>query len=168
MNLATVKTLGTKRDRPKRLGRGPGTGRGKTSGKGHKGQKCRSGYKMRLWFEGGQMPLYRRIPRRGFNNKSFTTRYTIINVQDLEAFEPGTEVDLEKIISVGLTSLATPVLKVLGKGSLEKPLTVAAHRFSSSAKQKIEAAGGKAVVISAPPGQRRRGGKPTGLEEKPT
>lgn len=168
MNVATAKALGNRRDRAKRLGRGPGSGKGKTSGKGHKGQKCRSGYKMRLWFEGGQMPLYRRIPRRGFNNKNFTTRYTIINVQDLDAFEAGTEVDLEKIIDVGLTSLETPVLKVLGKGSIEKPLTVSAHRFSSSAKQKIEAAGGKAVVVSAPLQTRRRGRMVAEPEEKPT
>jgi len=151
MNLTTAKAMGARRDRPKRVGRGPGTGNGKTSGKGHKGQKSRSGYKRRLWFEGGQMPLYRRMPRRGFNNKNFTTRYTIINVQDLECFESGADVDLEKIIEVGLTSLQTPRLKVLGKGNLTKALTVMAHKCSGSAKEKIEAAGGKVVIVAEEP-----------------
>jgi large subunit ribosomal protein L15 len=151
MNLTTAKAMGAKRDRPKRVGRGPGTGNGKTSGKGHKGQKSRSGYKQRLWFEGGQMPLYRRLPRRGFNNKNFTTRYTIINVQDLECFEAGEEIDLERILAVGLTSIETPRLKVLGKGSLGKALTVKAHKFSGSAKEKIEAAGGTIVILEEKP-----------------
>ena len=151
MNLTTAKAMGDKRDRPKRIGRGPGTGNGKTSGKGHKGQKSRSGYKQRLWFEGGQMPLYRRMPRRGFNNKNFTTRYTIINVQDLEVFEAGSSVDLDKIISVGLTSLETPRLKVLGKGNLTKALTISAHKCSASAKEKIEAAGGTVVIVEDKP-----------------
>ena len=89
MDLSSAKALGVRRDRPKRVGRGPGSGNGKTCGRGHKGQGSRSGYSRRLWFEGGQMPLYRRVPRRGFNNKNFTTRYTIINVQDLEGFQKG-------------------------------------------------------------------------------
>ncbi len=147
MDLAKAKSLGIKRKRPKRVGRGVGSGHGKTSGRGHNGQKSRSGYSRKESFEGGQMPLYRRIPRRGFNNKNFTTRYTIINVQDLEVFEAGSEVDLSKILEVGLTSLETPLLKVLGNGEIGKSLTVRAHKFSASAKQKIEAAGGSAVIL---------------------
>lgn len=156
MDLASAKSLGTKHDRPKRVGRGPGSGHGKTAGRGHKGQKSRSGYSRSLWFEGGQMPLYRRLPRRGFNNKSFSTRYTIVNVQDLDGFEPGSEIDLDKILEVGLTSPETKLLKVLGKGELSKALTVSAHKFSATARQKIEAAGGKALVIETPPQSRRR------------
>ncbi len=147
MDLAQAKSLGIKRDRPKRVGRGPGSGHGKTCGKGHNGQKSRSGYSRKESFEGGQMPLYRRIPRRGFNNKNFTTRYTIINVQDLEVFDAGAEVCLDRIIEIGLTSPETPLLKVLGNGEISKGLTVRAHKFSATAKAKIEAAGGTAVVI---------------------
>ncbi len=150
MDIATAKSLGLKRQRPKRVGRGPGSGSGKTSGRGHRGQQSRSGYSRRLWFEGGQMPLYRRLPRRGFNNKNFATRYTIVNVQDLEVFDASAEVDLDKILEIGVTSLETKLLKVLGKGEITKPLTVMAHKFSESAKQKIEAAGGKAIVIEGP------------------
>ena len=147
MDLATAKSLGLKRDKRKRICRGPGSGNGKTGGRGHKGQKSRSGYSRRLWFEGGQMPLYRRLPRRGFSNKNFATRYTIVNVQDLEAFDDGAEVDLDEILRVGLTSPVTNLLKVLGKGEIGKKLTVKAHKFSESAKQKIEAAGGTVVEI---------------------
>lgn len=146
MNLASAKALGIKRDRPKRVGRGPGSGRGKTCTTGHNGQKSRSGYKSRPGFEGGQMPLYRRLPRRGFNNKNFTTRYTIINVEQLTSFESGHRVDLEAILDAGLTALETPLLKVLGNGELQVPLTVTAHKFSKSAREKIEAAGGTVVI----------------------
>ena len=148
MDLAKAKSLGIKRDRPKRVGRGPGSGHGKTAARGHNGQKSRSGYSRKMGFEGGTMPLFRRLPRRGFNNKNFQTRYTIINVQDLEnAFEAGTEIDLEKILSVGLTSMETPLLKVLGNGEMTKAMTVRAHKFSASAKSKIEAAGGTVVEL---------------------
>ncbi len=147
MDLCSAKALGLKRDRPKRVGRGPGSGNGKTAGRGHGGQKSRSGYSRRLWFEGGQMPLYRRLPRRGFSNKNFQTRYTIVNVQDLSVFDAGAEVDLEKILEIGLTTPVTNLLKVLGNGEIDRPLTIKAHKFSASAKQKIEAAGGKAIVV---------------------
>jgi large subunit ribosomal protein L15 len=112
------------------------------------GQKSRSGYSRKMGFEGGTMPLFRRLPRRGFNNKNFQTRFTIINVKDLsDAFESGAEVDLEKVLAVGLTSMETPLLKVLGNGEVDKPLTVRAHKFSASAKSKIEAAGGQVVEL---------------------
>ncbi|MCB9892462.1 MAG: 50S ribosomal protein L15 [Planctomycetes bacterium] len=156
MDLSAAKALGLKRDRPKRVGRGVGSGNGKTAGRGHKGQASRSGYSRRLWFEGGTMPLYRRMPRRGFSNVNFSTRYTIINVQDLAAFDDGAEVDLDKILAVGLTSPETNLLKVLGKGDLQKKLTVTAHKFSESAKQKIEAAGGTAVELPLPPVSARK------------
>ncbi len=147
MDLARAKALGVSRKRPKRVGRGPGSGHGKTCGRGHKGQKSRSGYKRRLGFEGGQMPLYRRLPRRGFNNARFSKRYTIINVRDLAAFEPGAVVDLEAVLAKGLTSPVTPFLKVLGDGEVDRPLTVKAHRFSTSAKAKIEGAGGTIEIL---------------------
>ena len=111
------------------------------------------------------MPLYRRLPRRGFNNKNFTTRYTIVNVQDLEVFESGSEVHLDKILSVGLTSLETPLLKILGKGTLTKPLTVSAHKFSESARKKIEAAGGSAVTLEPNVQTRRRRAKAPTTED---
>ncbi len=151
MDLSAAKALGIKRDRPKRVGRGIGSGNGKTAGRGHKGQASRSGYSRRLWFEGGTMPLYRRMPRRGFSNVNFATRYTIVNVQDLAAFDEGSEVDLGKILAIGLTSPETNLLKVLGKGEITKKLTVTAHKFSESAKQKIEAAGGTVVEVPLPP-----------------
>ncbi len=150
MDLSKAKSLGIKRKGRKRVGRGPGSGLGKTSGKGHKGQKSRSGYKRRLGFEGGQMPLYRRMPRRGFNNKRFTQRFTIINVSDLEAFEAGQTVDLEAVLAIGLTTPVTAFLKVLGDGELSKALTVRAHKFSASARQKIESAGGTVEVLEIP------------------
>ena len=150
MDLSAAKALGLKRKRPKRVGRGIGSGNGKTAGRGHTGQQSRSGYSRRLWFEGGTMPLYRRMPRRGFSNFNFSTRYTIINVQDLAIFDDGAAVDLDKILAVGLTSPETNLLKVLGKGELTKKLTVTAHKFSESAKQKIEAAGGTVVELPLP------------------
>jgi large subunit ribosomal protein L15 len=160
MDLSSAKAMGLKRERPKRLGRGPGSGTGKTSGKGHKGQKSRSGYKSRLGFEGGQMPLYRRLPRRGFNNKNFTKRYTIINVQDLDCFDEGTEVNLQAVLDKGLTSMDTPLLKVLGNGDLGRKLIVKADRFSASAKAKIEAAGGEVHVIPSKPRYLKPGNTP--------
>lgn len=151
MDLSSAKAMGLKRERRKRVGRGPGSGNGKTAGRGHNGQKSRSGYKRRLGFEGGQMPLFRRLPRRGFNNKNFTKRYTIINVRDLEVFEAGEEITLQTVLDKGLTSMETPLLKVLGNGILSKKLIVKADRFSTSAKEKIEAAGGEVHVIPPKP-----------------
>lgn len=130
----------------KRIGRGHGSGQGKTAGKGHKGQKARAGRGFRVGFEGGQMPLQRRIPKRGFNN-IFATRYAIVNLSALNAFENGSEVDLAALQQAGIVKKAYDGVKVLGNGTLEKSLTVKAAAFSESAKAKIEAAGGKAEVI---------------------
>lgn len=130
----------------KRIGRGHGSGNGKTAGKGHKGQKARAGRGFRPGFEGGQMPLARRIPKRGFNN-IFATPYTIINVASLNVFEDGATVDVEALRNAGIIKNAPNGVKVLGNGTVEKKLTVKAAAFSESAKSKIEAAGGKAEVI---------------------
>ncbi len=130
----------------KRIGRGHGSGWGKTAGKGHKGQNSRSGGGVRPGFEGGQMPLQRRIPKRGFNN-IFATKYTIINVQDLEVFTEGTVVDTELLIASGIIKKEYDGVKVLGNGDITKNLTVKAAAFSGSAKEKIEKAGGKAEVM---------------------
>ena len=129
----------------KRVGRGIGSGLGKTAGKGHKGQKARSGGKIRRGFEGGQTPLYRRIPKRGFNN-IFTIEYATVNVSDLEVFDNGTVVTIETLLNEGIIKKELSGLKVLGNGNLTKQLTVEAKKFSSSAKEKIEAAGGKIEV----------------------
>lgn len=129
----------------KRVGRGIGSGLGKTAGKGHKGQKARSGGKIRRGFEGGQTPLYRRIPKRGFNN-IFTIEYATVNVSDLEVFDNGTVVTIDTLLKEGIIKKELSGLKVLGNGNLTKKLTVEAKKFSSSAKEKIEAAGGKIEV----------------------
>ena len=128
-----------------RKGRGPGSGNGKTAGKGHKGQNARSGGGVRPGFEGGQLPLYRKLPKRGFNNK-FGKEYAIINVSALNSFRKGTTVTLETLMNKGMVSKACDGLKVLGNGELKKALTVVATVFSATAKEKIEAAGGKAEV----------------------
>ncbi len=128
-----------------RVGRGTGSGNGKTAGKGHKGQNARSGGGVRPGFEGGQMPLHRRIPKRGFVN-IFATEYATINVRDLECFENGAVVNAETLIEVGILKNAMDGVKVLGNGELTKKLTVEAAAFSEGAKSKIEAAGGKAEV----------------------
>ena len=129
----------------KRKGRGIGSGNGKTAGKGHKGQNARSGGGVRPGFEGGQMPLQRRIPKRGFNN-IFATKYATINVSDLNCFEDGAVVDTNAILAAGLLKKTLDGVKILGNGELTKKLTVNAAAFSASAKQKIEEAGGKAEV----------------------
>ena len=130
----------------KRIGRGHGSGQGKTAGKGHKGQKARAGRGMQIGFEGGQMPLQRRIPKSGFNN-IFATPYAIINLAVLNRFEEGAVVDAEALLNAGIINKAPYGVKVLGNGKIEKALTVKAAAFSESAKAKIEAAGGKAEVI---------------------
>lgn len=131
----------------KRRGRGPGSGNGKTSGKGHKGQNARSGGGVRPGFEGGQLPLYRRLSKRGFNNYNFRTVYATVNVGDLERFEEGTVVTKALLIESGLVKKELDGIKVLGNGDLTKKLTVQADKFSSSAKTKIENVGGTAEVI---------------------
>ena len=129
-----------------RKGRGAGSGNGKTAGKGHKGQNARSGGGVRPGFEGGQIPLYRKLPKRGFYNQ-FSTKYAIVNVGKLNAFEDGATVNLEALIEKGIIRKAYDGLKVLGNGDITKKLTVEATVFSATAKEKIEAAGGKTEVI---------------------
>ena len=130
----------------KRIGRGHGSGNGKTAGKGHKGQKARAGRGIRAGFEGGQMPLHRRIHKRGFNN-IFATPYVAINVAALNRFEDGAVVNTEALLNAGIINKAPYGVKILGNGKIEKKLTVQVAAFSESAKAKIEAAGGKAEVI---------------------
>ena len=131
---------------PRRLGRGSGSGLGKTSGKGHKGAKARSGGGKRPGFEGGQMPLYRRVPKRGFNNV-FRTEYAEVNLERLEAFEDGAVVDAAALLEKRIIRKELDGVKILGGGELTKKLTVKAAKFTASAKEKIEAVGGKAEVI---------------------
>ena len=131
----------------KRLGRGTGSGLGKTSGKGHKGQNARSGGGVRPGFEGGQLPLFRRLPKRGFSNAMFKVEYATINVSDLEKFEDGAVVTPELLKEMGILKKQLAGVKVLGNGNLTKKLTVKASKFSASAVEKIEAIGGKAEVI---------------------
>ena len=131
----------------KRLGRGTGSGLGKTSGKGHKGQNARSGGGVRPGFEGGQLPLFRRLPKRGFSNAMFKVEYSTINVSDLEKFEDGAVVTPELLKEMGILKKQLAGVKVLGNGELTKKLTVKATKFSASAVEKIEAIGGKAEVI---------------------
>ena len=131
----------------KRLGRGTGSGLGKTSGKGHKGQKARSGYSRKAGFEGGQLPLYRRLPKRGFSNANFKTEYAVLNLSDLNKFDEGTVVTPELLNETGIVKKQLSGIKVLGNGALEKKLTVKAHLFTNSAIKKIESIGGKVEVI---------------------
>ena len=130
----------------KRIGRGHGSGNGKTAGKGHKGQKARAGHGMRPGFEGGQMPLQRRIPKLGFNN-IFAKEVVSVNVGTLNRFENGAQVDLEALLAAGVLKKEGDALKILANGELTKKLTVKAQAFSEAAKAKIEAAGGKAEVV---------------------
>ena len=131
----------------KRIGRGPGSGTGKTSGKGHKGQNARSGGGVRPGFEGGQIPLFRRLPKRGFSNHMFKTEYAVINLSDLNRFNDGDVVTPELLREMGIIKKQLSGVKVLGNGTLEKKVTVKAHKFSESAKTKIENSGGKVEVI---------------------
>jgi large subunit ribosomal protein L15 len=130
-----------------RKGRGPGSGNGKTAGKGHKGQSARSGGGVRPGFEGGQLPIYRKLPKRGFNNYKFAKNYAIVNVSDLNMFNDGDTVNLAVLMEAGVIRKPLCGLKVLGNGELTKKITVEAAIFSASAKEKIEAAGGKTEVI---------------------
>ncbi len=129
-----------------RKGRGTGSGNGKTAGKGHKGQNARSGGGVRPGFEGGQLPLYRKLPKRGFYNR-FAKEYSVVNVESLNKFEDGAVVDLAALAAAGVVSQPKSALKILGKGELAKKITVKAAVFSASAKEKIEAAGGKIEVV---------------------
>ncbi len=132
----------------KRVGRGPGSGHGKTATRGHKGQKSRSGYSRKIGFEGGQMPLYRRLPKRGFHNK-FRKIYAIVNVSDLEKkFEAGANITPEEMVNSGLVKRIYDGIKILGDGELTKNFKVSAHKFSKSAREKIINAGGNVEVIN--------------------
>ena len=146
MKLHEVSAPAGARKKSKRVGRGPGSGLGKTSGRGHKGQNSRSGGGRTVGFEGGQMPLKRRLPKRGFTN-IFKKTFALINVQDLEKFEENTVIDPAMMLEVGLINKVYDGVKVLGKGTLTKPLTVRTHRISGHAREKIEKAGGKAEII---------------------
>ena len=130
-----------------RKGRGAGSGNGKTAGKGHKGQNARSGGGVRPGFEGGQLPLYRKLPKRGFNNFRFAKKYSVVNVQSLNKFNDGDVVDSAALLNMGIVNTVFDGIKVLGEGDIAKSLTVKAAVFSASAKEKIEAAGGKTEVV---------------------
>jgi large subunit ribosomal protein L15 len=146
MKLHELKPAEGSRQERKRLGRGIGSGQGKTAGKGHKGQNARSGGGVRLGFEGGQTPLFRRLPKRGFTNVN-RKEYAVVNLDALNRFEEGTEVTPELLIETGVVSNEKAGIKILAKGTLEKKLTVKAHKFSSAAKEAIEAVGGSTEVI---------------------
>ena len=133
----------------KRVGRGRGTGNGKTCGRGHKGQNSRAGAKRLTLSEGGQMPLFRRLPKRGFSNVQFADQYEIVNVSELERFDDGAEVGVTQLLEAGLISQAKGKVKILGNGALTKKLTVTVHKFSKSAQEKIAGCGGTASVIGA-------------------
>ena len=147
MKLNTLKINEGSKKIAKRVGRGTSSGMGKTSGKGHKGQKARSGYSRKAGFEGGQLPLYRRLPKRGFSNANFKVEYAVINLSDLNRFDNDTVVTPELLKEMGLLKKQLSGVKVLGFGKLEKKLTVKANKFSSKAFEEIEKLGGKAEVI---------------------
>jgi len=141
MELSNLKPKKGSRHAKKRVGRGPGSGHGKTSSRGEKGQKSRSGYSSQIGFEGGQMPLHRRLPKRGFTN-IFKKEYDVLNLSDLEQFEAGSTVDREALTKAGVVRKSAKGVKVLGDGEITRKLTVHADKFSKTAKEKIEAAGG--------------------------
>ena len=149
MRLHDLKPRPGAKHRRKRLGQGESSGHGKTSGPGGKGQTARSGSSIRIGFEGGQMPLIRRIPKRGFNNARHTTRYLPVNLEALNRFDEGTRVDEAALRSAGLANGRGEGIKILGSGELTRKLTVSAHAFSASAKTKIEAKGGACELITA-------------------
>ncbi|NNU85070.1 50S ribosomal protein L15 [Geobacillus sp. BMUD] len=146
MKLHELKPAPGSRKKAVRVGRGIGSGNGKTSGRGQKGQNARSGGGVRLGFEGGQTPLFRRLPKRGFTNIN-RKEYAVVNLEKLNRFEDGTEVTPELLLETGVISKLKSGVKILGKGQIERKLTVKAHKFSASAKEAIEAAGGKTEVI---------------------
>ncbi len=147
MKLHTVKPNPYATKARKRVGRGPGSGTGKTAGRGENGQNSRSGGGVRVGFEGGQTPLFRRLPKRGFSNARFKKVYAVINLDDLNKFENGAEVSPEILQDMGLVKNTLDGVKILGDGKLEKKLTVKANKFSKTAKEQIEKLGGKAEVI---------------------
>ncbi len=150
MRLNNLKPRPGAKHRTKRLGTGDRSGHGKTSGKGEKGQTSRSGGSIRIGFEGGQMPLYRRVPKRGFNNRAFGNALTTINVSQLNAFEDGAEITPKLLLERGVIKKLQDGLKILGDGELQRKLTVSAQQFSQSARTKIDQAGGSCVQLPMP------------------
>lgn len=148
MRLHDLKPRPGAKHRRKRLGQGESSGHGKTSGRGGKGQTARSGSSIRIGFEGGQMPLIRRIPKRGFNNARHTTAYVAVNLDSLKQFDNGARIDVEAIRNAGLANGPVKLVKILADGEITKKLTVVAHKFSAAAKQKIEAAGGTCEIVA--------------------
>ena len=148
MNLNDIHSSAGRRKRAARRGRGRASGKGKTCGYGHNGQRSRAGDRGARVYEGGQMPLFRRLPKRGFNNAVFARRYAIANVSALNVFEDGQEVDPALLLRQGIISRLLDGVKILGDGELERRLTVKAHRFSKAAAAKIEAAGGTAITLT--------------------
>jgi len=153
MRLHDLKPRPGAKHRRKRLGQGESSGHGKTSGRGGKGQTARSGSSIRIGFEGGQMPLIRRIPKRGFNNARFTTQFIAVNVGELNQFDEGVRVDEAALRTAGLANGPAAGVKILGDGELSKKLTVSAHAFSASARAKIEAKGGKCEIVGLKPAE---------------
>ncbi len=146
MNLHTLKPRPGSKHRVKRLGCGESSGHGKTSGKGHKGQKARSGGSIRLGFEGGQMPLIRRIPKRGFNNAEFKTRFAVVNLDSLNAFEDGATVNEQTLLAVGLIRRPYDEVKILGSGELKRKLAIIVNKASATARAAVEKAGGSLTL----------------------
>ncbi|MBW7898192.1 50S ribosomal protein L15 [Candidatus Brocadiaceae bacterium B188] len=146
MNFMDIKALPFERKRRKRVGRGRGSGMGKTSCRGGKGATARSGNETKIQFEGGQTPLFRRLPKRGFNNP-FKKNYAIVNIKDISHFDKGTTVNAEKLMDAGIIKKILDGIKVLGDGEIKNPLTVIAHKFSKVAKEKILTAGGEAKTV---------------------
>jgi large subunit ribosomal protein L15 len=143
-----ITSIAGRKKQRKRIGRGPGSGHGKTSGKGHKGSLSRSGAGGKIGYEGGQMPLFRRLPKRGFSNYKFVRRYEIINVSQLDRFEDGSIIDVKSLFSEGLVNSANSKVKVLGDGELTKKLDVNVHKFSKAAHDKILSCGGVVRVVA--------------------
>lgn len=148
MNLSNLHPAKNSRKKRRRVGRGPGSGRGKTAGRGTKGQKSISGYSIKRGFEGGQMPLHRRLPKRGFTN-IFRKEYREVNLNRLKGIKKK-DVRLKDLVEVGLIKKETELVKILGRGEISSPKKIYAHKFSQSAKKKIEEAGGKVVIIGRP------------------
>jgi large subunit ribosomal protein L15 len=147
MSNLQITSIAGKHKARRRVGRGTGTGRGKTCGRGHKGSGSRAGASSVSLYEGGQMPLFRRLPKRGFSNKIYATRYEIVNVSRLERFDDGLSIGVEQLSGAGLVDSLKSKVKILGNGDLTKKLEVTAHKFSKTAEQKIEACGGMTKVI---------------------
>jgi large subunit ribosomal protein L15 len=148
LTLSNLKPAHGAKHRKKRVGCGEGSGHGKTSGRGHKGQKARSGGSIRLGFEGGQMPLLRRMPKRGFNNTVFKTVWGVVNLRDLERFEPGVEIDETFLRKQGLVRGRIDGVKILGEGAVSKALTLKVDAISAAAREKIEKAGGSVTIVT--------------------